>query len=88
MPLSKVRELSRFLSLIRVSKWSYSGRIHFSVNYPRLDAKARRTIWSMFFSRAKIEIDDTELNRLASRDINGRQVSSFITMEVLSLTRQ
>lgn len=50
------------------------GRIHFSVHFPKLDRTARRTIWSMFFTRASIEVDDTELDRLASREINGRQV--------------
>jgi len=58
---------------------AFESRIHFSVNYPKLDFAARRTIWSMFFSRASIEVDDVELDRLASREINGRQIKNVFS---------
>ncbi|KLO10225.1 P-loop containing nucleoside triphosphate hydrolase protein [Schizopora paradoxa] len=58
---------------------AFESRIHFSVHYPKLDLAARRTIWAMFFQRASIEIDDTELDRLASREINGRQIKNVFS---------
>jgi len=58
---------------------AFESRIHFSVHFPKLDRTARRTIWSMFFTRASIEVDDAELDRLASREINGRQIKNVFS---------
>ncbi|KLO11230.1 P-loop containing nucleoside triphosphate hydrolase protein [Schizopora paradoxa] len=65
---------------------AFESRIHFSINYPKLGVSARKSVWRTFFNRAKIEIGDADLDRLAARDINGRQIknafSSAMTISI------
>lgn len=56
------------------------GRIHFSILYPDLDFESRKTIWKMFFAKVMKnanEICDEDLDRLANRNMNGRQVRNL-----------
>ena len=57
------------------------GRIHFSIHYPDLDAKARRQIWKQFISKAFASsgartgtISEEDADKLAKHEMNGRQV--------------
>ncbi len=51
------------------------SRIHLTINYPALDAPSRRTIWRNFLDReAASNVSDTELDRLALIDLNGRRI--------------
>ncbi|KAF8692853.1 hypothetical protein AX14_002358 [Amanita brunnescens Koide BX004] len=55
---------------------AFESRIHFSVNYPKLDFDSRKIIWATFFKRSSTDVSDEELSRLASYHINGRQIKN------------
>jgi hypothetical protein len=67
------------------------GRISFSINYPDLDFVARRKVWSMFLAKAikgGKPIDDSDIDRVAQRELNGRQVRTafMVTLQDKWLT--
>jgi SpoVK/Ycf46/Vps4 family AAA+-type ATPase len=58
------------------------GRIHFSILYPDLDFESRKKIWKMFFAKVMknaSEISKEDLDRLANRKMNGRQVRNLLS---------
>ncbi|KAI0124181.1 hypothetical protein BJ170DRAFT_712188 [Xylariales sp. AK1849] len=63
---------------------SLRSRIHISLEYPPLDAIARKAIWSGFlersvdFGNARHELTDQDLGKLAKVEINGRVISNVL----------
>jgi len=60
---------------------AFESRIHFSILYPDLDFESRKTIWKMFFAKVvqnANEICDEDLDRLANRNMNGRQIKNAV----------
>jgi len=61
---------------------AFESRIHFSILYPDLDFESRKTIWKMFFAKVMknaCEISEEDLNRLANRKMNGRQIKNAVS---------
>ncbi|KAK7047184.1 hypothetical protein VNI00_006850 [Paramarasmius palmivorus] len=60
---------------------AFESRIHFSLHYPDLDFGARRKIWKTFYDRASkgASIGDSDLDRLASHTLNGRQIKNAVS---------
>ncbi|KZV92766.1 P-loop containing nucleoside triphosphate hydrolase protein [Exidia glandulosa HHB12029] len=68
---------------------AFESRIHFSVYYHELDYTARKSIWTLFFKRASLDIDDADISRLAETPINGRQIkNAFSSAQTISLARK
>jgi hypothetical protein len=62
---------------------AFKSRIHLSLYYPVLSMDARRSIWKSFIARCSGPftsewLDDEFLNKLASHDINGRQIKNVL----------
>lgn len=82
-----------FLTTNRIANMdaAFESRIHLTLEYPNLDVAARRTIWTTFFGRAAGEdsenneasIDESELSRLCSLNLNGRQIKNIMKMAQL-----
>lgn len=70
-----------------------TGRIHFSIHYPDLDASARKQIWMTFIQKAHAsvgttsKISDEDIDNLATHEMNGRQVSLIIPIRCVQPTR-
>lgn len=87
-----------FLTTNRIANMdaAFDSRIHVTLEYPDLDATARRTIWKAFLDReaASVAADDNgggdtvriseeEFDRLAGIVINGRQIKNIMKMAKL-----
>jgi SpoVK/Ycf46/Vps4 family AAA+-type ATPase len=65
---------------------AFKSRIHFTIDYPDLDASSRKEIWTTFITRAsasgKVEtnITDDECDKLAELPLNGRQIKNIINI--------
>ncbi|TVY29058.1 ATP-dependent zinc metalloprotease [Lachnellula hyalina] len=77
-----------FLTTNRVKNMdpAFQSRIHISMEYPGLDKSARVQVWRNFLERGvKHELSEGEIERLASVDINGRQIKNVLkTSQLLS----
>ncbi|KAH7090217.1 hypothetical protein FB567DRAFT_626231 [Paraphoma chrysanthemicola] len=76
-----------FLTTNRVESidTAFKSRIHLSLYYPKLSHEARSSIWKMFIARSSNTalptlLEQRFLDRLASYDINGRQIKNIIRM--------
>ncbi|KAM3478625.1 hypothetical protein MY5147_002137 [Beauveria neobassiana] len=82
-----------FLTTNRIASMdtAFQSRIHLTLEYPNLDAQARRAIWSTFLDRAASEgmagkgddFDEAALSMLSSIDLNGRQIKNTMKMAQL-----
>ncbi|KAI0046458.1 P-loop containing nucleoside triphosphate hydrolase protein [Auriscalpium vulgare] len=64
---------------------AFESRIHFSVAYPELSVHARKEIWAMFFKKASLEVDESDLVAFAEHPINGRQIkNAFSSAQTIS----
>ncbi|OAQ97799.1 hypothetical protein LLEC1_02557 [Akanthomyces lecanii] len=81
-----------FLTTNRIANMddAFQSRIHLTLEYPNLDAVARRTIWTTFLDRAtcddgsgKGDIDENALSTLSAIDLNGRQIKNIMKMSQL-----
>ncbi|KAJ6784061.1 hypothetical protein PWT90_00348 [Aphanocladium album] len=82
-----------FLTTNRINNMdsAFQSRIHLTLEYPNLDAAARRTIWTTFLDRAagdeaqdkENRIDEAALSRLCTLEINGRQIKNIMKMAQL-----
>ncbi len=64
--------------------FSRLGRIHFCVYYPDLTYDVRLKIWKTFLNKYAMDaegITDSDFDRLARLQLNGRQVKSAVTCE-------
>jgi AAA+ superfamily predicted ATPase len=68
------------------------SRIHIRIKYPELDAASRRIIWRNFtemLPKENIKLSDGDLDLLAERPMNGRQIKNAIkAAELLSVEQQ
>jgi AAA+ superfamily predicted ATPase len=69
---------------------AFESRIHVTIHYEDLGKEARAQVWRTFLDRARgknktmeVTIDDADIERLAEKPINGRQVC--IPWEAISL---
>ncbi|KAM3497438.1 hypothetical protein MY10362_009213, partial [Beauveria mimosiformis] len=82
-----------FLTTNRIASMdtAFQSRIHLTLEYPNLDAQARRAIWSTFLNRAASDgvagkgsdFDEEALSMLSSIDLNGRQIKNTMKMAQL-----
>lgn len=70
-----------FLTTNRVKDFddAMQSRIHLAVKYPALGVNTRKEIWKSFLEKAvtikgKAKLRSSELDKLAEKDLNGRQV--------------
>ena len=63
---------------------AFQSRIHFSIQYPDLDAKSRKIIWQNFIkSRSEPdEITAEDFDKLAEIKLNGRQVRNTFSLPI------
>jgi SpoVK/Ycf46/Vps4 family AAA+-type ATPase len=63
---------------------AFQSRIHFSLDYPDLDATGRQSIWKTFLTRAAedpkltVDVDYDGHAHLASLQLNGRQIKNVM----------
>jgi hypothetical protein len=76
-----------FLTTNRVGSidTAFKSRIHLSITYLPLTLEARRTIWQEFIMKGAAHskpdwFDNEFLNRVASPNLNGRQVKNIVRM--------
>ncbi|KAM3447880.1 hypothetical protein MY3296_008296 [Beauveria thailandica] len=82
-----------FLTTNRIASMdtAFQSRIHLTLEYPNLDAQARRAIWSTFLRRAAsddvdgkgADFDEEALSMLSAIDLNGRQIKNTMKMAQL-----
>ncbi|KAJ8117800.1 hypothetical protein ONZ43_g4120 [Nemania bipapillata] len=76
-----------FLTTNRVKNMdeAFDSRIHFSLAYPDLDAKARGLVWKGFLDRQQggADVSDEELAKLARLEINGRVIKNVLKSATL-----
>ncbi|KAJ3498814.1 hypothetical protein NLG97_g826 [Lecanicillium saksenae] len=82
-----------FLTTNRINNMdtAFQSRIHLTLEYPNLDAVARRAIWTTFLDRAAREdsqnnesrISEAALKSLCALDLNGRQIKNIMKMAQL-----
>jgi SpoVK/Ycf46/Vps4 family AAA+-type ATPase len=62
---------------------AFQSRLHFCYFYEKLSPAARKSIWLEFLNKASrnlkvsVDISGTEIEELASTEMNGRQVCTF-----------
>ena len=73
---------------------AFESRIHFCLEYPDLDSKARETIWRSFIAKARsnskvhIDLNDTDIRELATLELNGRQIKNILSVsQAVSMKR-
>jgi hypothetical protein len=80
-----------FLTTNRVETFddAFQSRIHIALRYGDLTIKAKRSVWKMFLDKVKaidrVETDaftDHDLDVLARRNLNGRQVRLFFSLSI------
>ncbi len=65
---------------------AFESRIHFCLEYPDLDSKARETVWRSFIAKARsnskvhIDLNDTDIRELATLELNGRQIKNILSV--------
>ena len=68
------------------------SRIHIRIKYPELDTTSRRRIWRNFMvllPKENVKLSEEDLDLLAERPMNGRQIKNVIkTAELLSIVQQ
>lgn len=75
-----------FLTTNRVEAFdpAFESRIHLTIQFPRLDFDSRLHIWRTFVrpksteSKFASDVRDEELQQLANRDLNGRQIKNIV----------
>ena len=71
---------------------AFLSRIHVALNFSELSASAKAQVWRAFLTKAGVsesEVDDTLVQKLAERDINGRQIKNIVkTAGALAQGRQ
>ncbi len=81
-----------FLTTNRVANMdaAFQSRIHVSMEYPDLTAESRRQIWANFLalSKQESEISETDLDYLASVNLNGRQIKNVLKTSFLLSMRK
>ncbi|GME50631.1 P-loop containing nucleoside triphosphate hydrolase protein [Neofusicoccum parvum] len=81
-----------FMTTNRVEAFdkAFQSRIHLRVNYPPLDAAARRSVWRNFLRLARREtrVGEKELDELAAVELNGREIKNVVKTAQLLAARQ
>ena len=63
---------------------AFNSRVHLAIHYTTLDVKIRRELWQMFLQKVISDSQsgdgwvDRELDRLASFNINGREIKNSV----------
>lgn len=84
-----------FLTTNRVKAFdeAFLSRIHVALHFQELTKSAKKQVWRSFLVKAGVEIGEefpeTNLERLADRDINGRQIKNVTrTASSLAVSRK
>ncbi|KAH7163595.1 hypothetical protein B0J13DRAFT_670143 [Dactylonectria estremocensis] len=64
---------------------AFQSRVHLTLRYPDLDARARKHIWKQFVTTSSVESSLTEeqITRLAMLPLNGRQIKNIVKISLL-----
>lgn len=71
---------------------AFESRIHLTLNYSELDKSSRRQVWSRFLTRGAqtadvVQFSDTDLDKLARVQLNGRQIKNVLKTAQLLASR-
>ncbi|KAJ7264526.1 P-loop containing nucleoside triphosphate hydrolase protein [Mycena haematopus] len=80
-----------FLTTNRVQAFdeAFLSRIHVALHFGELSEESRAQVWRAFVARAGVQIDDAQIERLARREVNGRQIKNAVrTAHSLALARK
>src|SRR5947208_3494643 len=69
---------------------AFQSRIHVSMEYPGLNISSRRHVWSNFLAISKHpnELSENDLELLAAKDLNGRQIKNLLKTAQLLACRK
>lgn len=72
---------------------AFESRIHLTLNYTELDKSSRRQVWSKFLHHNSEAVaighfSDTDLDKLAKVQLNGRQIKNMLKTAQLLAARQ
>lgn len=85
-------EGTMFLTTNRVQTFdpAFQSRIHISINYPELSHTSRRTIWQNFLNASSADhaITQPQLEELALKAMNGRQIKNVLKIARLLASRK
>ena len=59
---------------------AFRSRISIVIGYKPLDFNARRQVWTNLLKAASIHMEQSDIDSLASREMNGRQIKNVIRM--------
>ena len=82
-----------FLTTNRITAFdeAFLSRIHVALHFAELSVAARVQVWRAFLTKAGVsesEVDDTLVQKLAGRDVNGRQIKNACrTAQSLAVSR-
>lgn len=81
-----------FLTTNRVENidMAFESRIHLSLQYDELDVASRRYVWASFLHRipSAARFSDEELDELAAKQMNGRQIKNVLKAAQLLACKQ
>ncbi|KAF2145589.1 uncharacterized protein K452DRAFT_243751 [Aplosporella prunicola CBS 121167] len=81
-----------FLTTNRVDNLdaAFESRIHLSLEYDDLDVSSRRHVWTSFLSRSSnvAEFSAEQLDSLAEKQLNGRQIKNILKTAQLLATKK
>ena len=82
-----------FLTTNRITAFdeAFLSRIHVALHFAELSVAAKAQVWRAFLTKAgvsKSEVDDARIQKLAQREINGRQIKNACrTAQSLAVSR-
>ena len=62
---------------------AFQSRIHLTLNYPELDASAKKRIWGNFLQMTKTKANEADLEALSKTHLNGRQIKNVVKLAQL-----
>ncbi|KAJ9634733.1 hypothetical protein H2204_006182 [Knufia peltigerae] len=67
---------------------AFHSRIHVTINYPNLSIDSRRHVWQTFLGKDS-SVTEKDIDRLASVDLNGRQIKNMLkTAQMLARSQE
>ena len=82
-----------FLTTNRITAFdeAFLSRIHVALHFSELSVAAKQQVWRAFLTKAGVsetEVDDALVQKLAQREINGRQIKNACrTAQSLAVSR-
>lgn len=59
---------------------AFCSRISIVIGYKPLDFNTRRQVWKNLLKAASLHIEESDIDSIASKEMNGRQIKNVIRM--------